>query len=415
MAGGDQGGGGRAGAHHARVPEPFVDALAVDRQLAALFVALELLLEREQFRERRIRIRLGIPVLLRRVVLIAGSAPAALERLARRSSRRGGRRGAARRSSSRGWPRLSSRPARSGRLSCGGPRRRVAWRGSSRRGPRCGAAAPSAPASLGAALRRPRLRLRRPAAGAAAASRAAGAAVALAGARRDAGGAPRSGRDARLRSVRARPALRRRFGSGRRRRASAASLGISARRSRRRARRRSAPDAASVVGRTPRARRDASSAAASALGGGSAGDGSAGDPRVDVGRSCGALSAAHGARFSRPATSAAPSAAIGRSRCTRLRRHARGVRLAGAAPRPAPAASAGDRGGSRASAAPRQNPRPDEPTSEVIAPVTVKLEPSKAPGGFGAGEFGRQASAGRIRSASRSRISTRTARSPQTR
>jgi hypothetical protein len=47
--------------------------------------------------------------------------------------------------------------------------------------------------------------------------------------------------------------------------------------------------------------------------------------------------------------------------------------------------------------------------------VTVKPPPSTAPGGFDAGEPGRQASAGRIRSASRSRISTRTARSPHTR
>ena len=54
--------------------------------------------------------------------------------------------------------------------------------------------------------------------------------------------------------------------------------------------------------------------------------------------------------------------------------------------------------------------------SEVIAPVTVKPRPSKAPSGFGAGHApSRQDSAGRMRSASRSRISTRTARSPQTR
>ena len=56
-----------------------------------------------------------------------------------------------------------------------------------------------------------------------------------------------------------------------------------------------------------------------------------------------------------------------------------------------------------------------EPVSDVMFTVTVKPPPSIAPGGFGAGEPARHASAGRIRSASRSRISTRTARSPHTR
>src|SRR5262249_24604147 len=53
---------------------------------------------------------------------------------------------------------------------------------------------------------------------------------------------------------------------------------------------------------------------------------------------------------------------------------------------------------------------PEAPVSDVIAPVTTKLRPSKTPAGLGPGAPSRQDSAGRMRSASRSRISTRTAR-----
>ncbi len=54
------------------------------------------------------------------------------------------------------------------------------------------------------------------------------------------------------------------------------------------------------------------------------------------------------------------------------------------------------------------------PRIDIIAGVTMKALPSKAPSGR-APVPGRQASAGRIRSASRSRMSTRTARRPRLR
>ncbi len=59
---------------------------------------------------------------------------------------------------------------------------------------------------------------------------------------------------------------------------------------------------------------------------------------------------------------------------------------------------------------------PEQPASDVIDTVVTKPLLSAAPGGGGPGVTpGRYAIAGRIRSASRSRMSTRTARSPQTR
>src|SRR6187431_3064585 len=58
---------------------------------------------------------------------------------------------------------------------------------------------------------------------------------------------------------------------------------------------------------------------------------------------------------------------------------------------------------------------PDAPVRDVIAPLTRKLRPSKKPSGFGPGAPSRHDSAGLMRSARRSRISTRTARSPQMR
>src|SRR6266446_5439593 len=58
---------------------------------------------------------------------------------------------------------------------------------------------------------------------------------------------------------------------------------------------------------------------------------------------------------------------------------------------------------------------PEQPASDVMAPVTVKPKPSVAPAGLGCLPPERHASAGRMRSASRSKMSTRTARPPQTR
>ena len=54
------------------------------------------------------------------------------------------------------------------------------------------------------------------------------------------------------------------------------------------------------------------------------------------------------------------------------------------------------------------------PRIDIIAGVTMKAAPSKAPSGR-APVPARQASAGRIRSARRSRMSTRTARRPSMR
>lgn len=49
----------RPRAHHARMPQPFVDALAIqDRALLTLLVGLELFLQGQQLGERRIRVRL---------------------------------------------------------------------------------------------------------------------------------------------------------------------------------------------------------------------------------------------------------------------------------------------------------------------------------------------------------------------
>src|SRR5262249_39927810 len=58
---------------------------------------------------------------------------------------------------------------------------------------------------------------------------------------------------------------------------------------------------------------------------------------------------------------------------------------------------------------------PDAPVRDVIVPLTTKLRPSKKPSGFGPGAPSRHDSAGLMRSARRSRMSTRTARSPQMR
>jgi len=52
--------------------------------------------------------------------------------------------------------------------------------------------------------------------------------------------------------------------------------------------------------------------------------------------------------------------------------------------------------------------------SEVIAPVTKNARPSYAPAGRVLLVPSRHANAGRIKSASRSKISTRIARAPQT-
>lgn len=58
----------RPRAHHARVPQPFVDALAIqDRALLTLLAGLELFLQGQQLGERRIRVRLlAAPVVRRR-------------------------------------------------------------------------------------------------------------------------------------------------------------------------------------------------------------------------------------------------------------------------------------------------------------------------------------------------------------
>ena len=52
MAGFDEGCGVAARAQHARVPQPFVDALSIQASCAYLLVAFELLLERGEFGER---------------------------------------------------------------------------------------------------------------------------------------------------------------------------------------------------------------------------------------------------------------------------------------------------------------------------------------------------------------------------